>query len=194
MTLRPQEIDAKLIGELKSAGVDTPELNEIAAVAFQFNFINRVADAINFPMPNEKQTKRQAKVLNLMARVVTGGKRPEPYWMTETNGLVRPVELNDAREQLLGNSSSIDSKLRISIEANAASIWGAQRESEELREDLQEYVSTLSKHAYQIHDEMVAGLRDKGYTDSQLFEITLVGAFGVAMAAQERLFEVLYGE
>ncbi|MCP4784048.1 MAG: hypothetical protein GY903_32060 [Fuerstiella sp.] len=193
MTLRPHEIDSKLIAELEAAGLSYAELEEIATVAFQFNFINRIADAVDFQMPDANQTARQARVLNLLGRVVTGGKRPVPSWTIGNDGLVRPAELNAAREQLLSNSGSVDPELRNSIEATAAALWNARRPSHEIPEVLEEYVKPLTLHAYRIYDGLVANLTAAGYSEQELFEITLPGAFGAAVAAQEQLFKLLYG-
>ena len=193
LTLRPHEIDSSLISELENSELNHLEMEEIASVAFQFNFINRVADAVNFPMPDTGQKTRQAKLLNLFARVVTGGKRPSPSWMIGSDGLVRPAELNLAREQLLAYSGTIDAKLRTSIEAAAASLWRANRPQYELPGVVHEYVKPLALHAYRIMDELVASLVAAGYTQQQLFEITLIGAFGAALAGPEYLFQALYG-
>ena len=193
MTIRPHEIDANLIAELESAGLNYSELEEIASVAFHFNFINRIADAFNFPMPDTSQKSRLAKFLNLIARLVTGGERPNPSWTIGEDGLVRPAELNSAREQMLTYSGAIDPELRHSIEATTASIWNARRPSHELPDVLDSYLTPLSLHAYRIYDELVESLNGAGYSDQHVFEITLVGAFGAAVAAQEQLFTILYG-
>lgn len=41
---------------------------------------------------------------------------------------------------------------------------------------LLEFVGTLTKHAYRITDEQVKGLRDAGWTDSQIAEAAYDGA------------------
>ena len=194
LTLRPQEIDAALLAKFESSGLSRGEMEELAALAFHFNFINRVADAVDFEMPDAKQTARQAKLLNLMARLVTGGKRPSPPWRQGSDGVLRPAELNAAREELFAHKGSLSAELRRSVEGYAAAQWGAERPACDLPVVLQSYVQPLSLHAYQVHDRLVHELRDAGYSDQDLFELTLLAAFGAALAAQERLYALLYGD
>ncbi len=192
MTLRPQEIDSRLIDEIQTKGLTVFEIEELAAVAFHFNFINRAADAINFPIPNEKQVARQAKVLNQVAKFASGGKPLTPSWSRGHDEQFRPTELCLARTQLLNHSGAIDSQLRQSIEGFAASLWNAKRPRYELPHVVEDFVRPLSLHAYRIHDELVTNLTDAGYSNRQIFEMTLLGSFGAAIASLERLFCTLY--
>ncbi|MEM7385624.1 MAG: hypothetical protein AAF514_11830 [Verrucomicrobiota bacterium] len=192
MTLRPDNLNRQMVVDLQESGLTSPDLEEVAAVAFHFNFINRVSDAVDFTMLDTKQTARQARLLNLIARVVTGGRTPEPSWTVGNDGLVRPAELSAAREYLLGYRGSVEPKLRTSIEGTAASLWNASRAHYEIPKAVEDFVKPLSLYAYRIHDGLAAKVIEAGYSQRQLFEITLIGAFGAAIAAQEHLFEAMY--
>ncbi len=42
------------------------------------------------------------------------------------------------------------------------------------------YVDTIHRHAYQVTDQMVAGLADAGASDDEVFEISVASAYGAA--------------
>jgi alkylhydroperoxidase family enzyme len=50
----------------------------------------------------------------------------------------------------------------------------------ELPEPLATYVDTVRRHAYKVTDADVAGLLAAGYTEDQIFEVTVAAAHGVA--------------
>ena len=191
MTLRPSEMDSEWIQNL-TAELTVAEIEEIAGVCFHFNFINRVSDAVDFELLDPKWQSRQTRILNRLARIVTGGNPPKPSSSIGNDGIRRPVELNITRDALLAYQGTIDTELRRNIEAYAASLWQAERPSTQIPSELEPFVKPLSLHAYRIYDELIPPLKKAGYTDQQLFEITLIGALGAAMPAQERLFKLLY--
>lgn len=192
MTLSPQELNRAYLIKLESMGLSEIEMEEIASVAFHFNFINRVTDAVNFPVPSTRQAAKQANVLNLMARFATGGKAPAPSWSREADSQVRPAELQEARNHLLMFSGELTPELRRSVEGVSAALWHAKRPSFELPQVVDDFVRPLSLHAYRIHDELVSNLQEAGYSNKAIFELTLMGAFGAALAGQEHLFQAMY--
>jgi len=71
--------------------------------------------------------------------------------------------------------------------------WGSTRPSVlALPEDLAAYCEKLALHAYRITDEDVDALRAADYSDGEIYEITIVGSFGVALVGLEQLFDRLY--
>ena len=59
---------------------------------------------------------------------------------------------------------------------------------------LSRYVDTVARHAYQVTDADVAGLKDAGYSDDAVFEITVAAAVGAAMHRLHRGMAALRGE
>ncbi len=47
--------------------------------------------------------------------------------------------------------------------------------------ELATYVDKVARHAHQVTDEEVAALKQAGYSEDQLFEITVAAALGVAV-------------
>jgi len=194
MTVHPQDIDAAFVTSLKDAGLSTEDIEEAASTGFQFNLINRLADAFDFDIPSEEGQRKQAVMLQVMGRL--GGAPPSPSWSAGEDGLLRPVELTLAREHLLSTDGELEPALRQAIEAHAARAWGGQRSEAVggIPEAITEYVNRLALYAYRLTDELFDGLKTSGYSEAQIFEITLAGALGASFVAIERLFEALHGE
>ena len=54
----------------------------------------------------------------------------------------------------------------------------------DLPPELVHYVDTVRRHAYKVTDEDVQALLDAGYSEDQVFELTVAAAYG---AARDRL-------
>ena len=54
-----------------------------------------------------------------------------------------------------------------------------------LPDALRAYVDTVERHAYQVTDEEVEALKQAGYSEDQLFEITVAAALGAALRRLE---------
>lgn len=59
---------------------------------------------------------------------------------------------------------------------------------------LEEYVDKVHHHAYRITDADVASLREVGYTEEAIFELTLSAALGAALLRVERGLALLEEE
>ena len=99
-TLRPFEITPEFVSELQDAGLDYVAMEDVVTTGFHFNFINRITDAYDFPLPNTQQQSGQARLLNFLGRRVPLGKRPNPSWVAGEDKLIRPTELHTGREHL----------------------------------------------------------------------------------------------
>jgi alkylhydroperoxidase family enzyme len=67
-------------------------------------------------------------------------------------------------------------ELRASVEAYAAG------KPAELPDDLRPYVEQVARRAYTVTDTDVDALRDAGYSEDAIFELTLAAALGAAQA------------
>ena len=197
-TKQPHEINSQFVNELREQGLNEVDMEEVVATGFHFNFINRIADAYDFPVFAPEVMKKLAKLLNFVGHRAPFGKWPSPSWDIGEDGVCRPVELNRGRQQFFEFSGLVSNKERKQVEAYTASMWKANRPTmvteSQLPGILVEYLETLSLYAYRITDHQVAKLREAGFSDPQLFEINCAGAFGAALPGIENLFEVLYGQ
>jgi alkylhydroperoxidase family enzyme len=62
LTLRPAEVDAPLMRELRAAGLSDTAIREATYVCFLFNVLDRLADALGFPLPTEEEAQTIGKL------------------------------------------------------------------------------------------------------------------------------------
>lgn len=63
----------------------------------------------------------------------------------------------------------------------ASSVRQAAAVSGEVPEVMKKYVQKVAKHAYKVTDQDVEGLRQAGYTEDQIFELTVSAALGAGL-------------
>lgn len=61
----------------------------------------------------------------------------------------------------------------------------AASRNQDLPEELRAYVDKVARHAYRVTDEEVEALKQAGYSEDQLFEITVSAALGAALLRLE---------
>jgi alkylhydroperoxidase family enzyme len=97
----------------------------------------------------------------------------------------------DAVESLPGDT---DPALRRDIEAWAARLGGRPgAEVVEIPAELTAYVTKVALHAYKTLDEDIEALRNAGYSEDAIFEITLSAAIGAGKARLEHGLTALKG-
>jgi alkylhydroperoxidase family enzyme len=79
--------------------------------------------------------------------------------------------LEDLERRLLDRPGTLDPKIR-----------RAAAEGGPVPGPLAAYVDTVRRNAYRVTDEDVLGLRAAGYSEDQIFEVTVAAAFGAAKA------------
>jgi alkylhydroperoxidase family enzyme len=79
-------------------------------------------------------------------------------------------------EAILGTPGDVDSELRRAVEAFAAG------RGTELPADLRPYVEKVARNAYKVVDADIDRLREAGYSEDAIFELTLAAALGAARA------------
>lgn len=62
LTLRPIDVTAQTMRELKAAGLSDRAIREATYVCFLFNVLDRLADALDFTMPTEEEAKTIGRV------------------------------------------------------------------------------------------------------------------------------------
>jgi hypothetical protein len=83
--------------------------------------------------------------------------------------------------------------LRQAVEAYAARLWGGNREAQEIPTDLAGYVRKVALYAYKTTDEDIQQLKEAGYSEDMIFEITLCASMGAGLARLEHGLMVLKG-
>ena len=90
-------------------------------------------------------------------------------------------------EAMLAGKGEADPSVRRSVEALAAQFGGrSSMQADAIPPELISYVKKIALHAYKTTDEDIEALRNAGYTEGAIFEITLSAALGAGMARLER--------
>ena len=102
-----------------------------------------------------------------------------------------PEKVGKAVDALLTQPATLDSDLRQAIESYAAQQSGGKRETYDLPKNLLGYVNKVIYYAYKITDEDVQKLKEAGYSEDNIFEITLCASVGASLARFERGMQAL---
>ena len=105
----------------------------------------------------------------------------------------RPAEVSRVAGAVLDGPGETPNTLRRSIEARAARLGGGEREEAPIPSELESYVHKVALYAYKVTDEDVEELKARGYSEDEIFEITIAAAFGAGLARIEKGFGVLKG-
>ena len=97
-----------------------------------------------------------------------------------------PPKVKKALDALLTRPGVCSLALRASVVAYAEGLWGGIRSKEELPADLVDYVTKVALYAYRTTDEDVARLKEAGYSEDAIFEITLCASIGAGLARMEK--------
>lgn len=165
-------------------------IDDVLAIAHHFNFINRVADAFDFSLP-EQGEQRLASILDLAKRFLRLP-RPKPFLSEDPAlGQILPQEVLSGRHSLVQGPGSLPEATRAGIEAYCASLRGAQRSKLQLDPPIQALAQKIATSPYKIVDEDFQTLREHGYDDQEIFELVLCAAWGASSAALEVAYSIL---
>lgn len=96
-----------------------------------------------------------------------------------------PPKIQTAVNALLTKPAVLSPALRRMIEAHAAGLGGRIRAADELPAELVNYVDKVARYAYKVTDQDVQDLKDRGYSEDMIFEITLCASLGAGLARLE---------
>ena len=102
------------------------------------------------------------------------------------------------REAVLGGPAATDASLRRGVEAAAASVSGGVGSPEGasagvVPPELSGFVEKVARGAYRVTGEDVRALREAGYSEDAIFEVTVSAAVGAACGRLERGMAALRG-
>ena len=106
---------------------------------------------------------------------------------------VYPLKVQKAVDALLANPAVCTPMLRQAIEAYAARLGGGDRDAPEIPANLVDYVRQVTLYAYKTTDGDIQRLKEAGYSEDAIFEITLCASMGAGLARLERGLDVLKG-
>jgi alkylhydroperoxidase family enzyme len=100
-------------------------------------------------------------------------------------------------ETVLTTPGDAPSQLRQAVEARAATLGGFVQEGRDVEDvppEVTTYVDKVARNAYKVTDADIDRLRQAGYSDDAIFEITLSVALGAGIGRLERGLGALKGD
>ncbi len=102
-------------------------------------------------------------------------------------------------DTVLSGPGKTTSELRLAVEARAGALSGRQSGALSGRQgtdagvpdELSDWVEKVALHAYRTTDEDIESLKAAGYSEDQLFELTVAAALGASRARLERALGTL---
>jgi alkylhydroperoxidase family enzyme len=104
-----------------------------------------------------------------------------------------PPKVQKALDALLNNPAKCTPELRQAVEAYAARLGGSAGEAPELPANLVDYVRKVALNAYETTDGDLARLKEAGYSEDEIFEITYCASLGAGLGRMERGLTILKG-
>ena len=89
--------------------------------------------------------------------------------------------------------AATEPSLRQAVAARAASFGGRPGPRVAVPQALTTFVDRIAQHAWQVTDDDVRALRQAGYSEQAIFEITASAAVGAGLARLERGLAALHG-
>jgi alkylhydroperoxidase family enzyme len=94
-------------------------------------------------------------------------------------------------DTLLASDGHTDRELRKQVWLFVTAIIEGEDGGDSLPETLRAYLQKLAKHAYKISDDDIAALRNDGYSEDMIFELTASATLAVGFAQMDRGLAVL---
>ena len=98
-------------------------------------------------------------------------------------------------EAAMTSPGDTEPTLRCAVVARSSELGGhALHMPGEIPTELQTYVKKVALYAYKVTDEDIAALREAGYSEDAIFEITVSAAFGAGIARLDCGLAALEGD
>jgi len=107
---------------------------------------------------------------------------------------IYPAKVKKLLEVFTTSPAETTQQLRQKVTAHAARLGGADRAAREVPEEIEGYIDKVARHAYTVTDEDFLTLKKAGYSEDQIFEITLGAALGAGLARLECGIMALRGD
>lgn len=106
-----------------------------------------------------------------------------------------PPAIQHLANAILTTPGDADAYLRHAVEARAAQLGGRSTTENraEIPPELMRYIDKVALHAYKVTDADIEALRQAGYSEDAILEITLSAAIGAGLSRLERGLKALEG-
>jgi alkylhydroperoxidase family enzyme len=116
--------------------------------------------------------------------------------MNESHSKLRrhAAKIQTLVESVLNSRGDSNPDLRRAVEQRTAAHGGRFPEGGvQLPPEIASYIDKIARHAYKVTDADIKNLRDAGYSEDAIFELTLCAALGAGMARLERGMAAMQG-
>ena len=105
-----------------------------------------------------------------------------------------PQAIRNVLEAVLGPRGESAREERQAMHDYARAAAGVDTDNFEVSAALSPYIEKLTHSPYKVIERDLDALRAAGYSEDQIFELTLAGALGAAAGRYERTLDLLYGD
>lgn len=193
LTLSPEDIRPDDVALLRAEGLTDAAIIDAIYVCIGFNIINRIADAFDFIVPADRVFVSTAKLLLIFGyRLLSGA---QPGRIRDSHGVRPGCDENKQDDVPASNNRLADPYARRFKLLEEAVIFGPGTLDPALRRvasvpgvingELAAYVKKVWHRAHQIANEDIAALRRIGYSEDQIFELTVCAAVGAGLLRRE---------
>ena len=196
LTLSPDRLGAEDVAALQAEGLTDRAIVDAIYVCVGFNIINRVADALGVQVPPPKVFVRGVKFSLIFGYRLLSGLHSGSSGSRYTHCL--KVDSSQRSDDAVNDpySSKVE-QLKEAILSGAGTLDPALRKAASLAaglpEALDSYVKKVVRHAYQVTDTDITALSQAGYSDDQIFEVTVSAALGAGLVRLELGLNALRG-
>ena len=105
-----------------------------------------------------------------------------------------PQKVKKAVDFLFQSPAICSTELRQAVEAHTAHQSGGMRQQQVLPADLVDYLNKITHRASEITDQDIQNLIHAGYSEDEIFEITVCASTGAGLARMEIGLALISGE
>ena len=97
-----------------------------------------------------------------------------------------PNSITAVLRSILGDAGHSDQSLRQTAADYAAAAGGANRQPDELPDAVKSFIEKVTHHPYKVVDRDIETLKSAGFTEDEIFEITVAVAVGSGVGRIEK--------
>ena len=187
LTDAPERIDAYDVALLREQGITDRAIVNATYICTGFNIINRIADAVGFKLPPAGVFTRGTWFMRRFGYQLMSGTWPGTTGYQSGNHVSSSSDPYDNMRRLRDAVFSGPGKLDATVRQAAGS--GAQ-----LPGALGRYVTKVAQRDYKGIDIYLAALRSEGYSEEQIFEVTVSAAVGAGVWRLQVALEALHSD
>ena len=102
-----------------------------------------------------------------------------------------PHNVSRVLDAVLGHEGEAPQAVRVAVADRATVAGGGIRSGSVVPDNLQAYVDKVTHTPYKVMDEDIDSLKKHGYSEDQIYEITIATALGAAAGRLEKTLQLL---